>query len=192
MARLPILEYPDPRLRIRAEPVTKFDTELKTLVADMFETMYAAPGIGLAATQVNVHKRILVCDIGVDSKQPYCLINPEIMSAEGKTNAEEGCLSVPEFYDFIDRAAVIRVRAFDPRRQRRSSSTAEGMLAVCIQHEMDHLEGKLFVDYLSELKRERLKKKAAKKAKRAASDTAERAHAQVRARDLNGGGRPLA
>ena len=172
MARLPILEYPDPRLRIRAEPVTKFDTELKTLVADMFETMYAAPGIGLAATQVDVHKRILVCDIGVESKQPLCLINPEILHAEGKTNAEEGCLSVPEFYDFIDRAAAIRVRALDPDGQP-FELDAEGMLAVCIQHEMDHLEGKLFVDYLSELKRERLKKKAVKKAKRAATDTAD-------------------
>ena len=172
MARLPILEYPDPRLRIRAEPVTKFDTELKNLVAAMFDTMYAAPGIGLAATQVNVHKRILVCDIGVDSKQPYCLINPEIISAEGKTNAEEGCLSVPEYYDFIDRAAVIRVRALD-LDGKAFELDADGMLAVCIQHEMDHLEGKLFVDYLSELKRERLKKKAAKKAKRAATDTAE-------------------
>jgi len=172
MARLPILEYPDPRLRNRAEPVTKFDTELKTLVADMFETMYAAPGIGLAATQVDVHKRILVCDIGVESKQPLCLINPEIIRAEGKTNAEEGCLSVPEFYDFIDRAAVIRVRALD-LDGKAFELDADGMLAVCIQHEMDHLEGKLFVDYLSELKRERLKKKAAKKAKRAATDTAE-------------------
>jgi len=172
MARLPILEYPDPRLRNRAEPVTKFDTELKTLVADMFETMYAAPGIGLAATQVDVHKRILVCDVGVESKQPLCLINPEIILAEGKTNAEEGCLSVPEFYDFIDRAAVIRVRALD-LDGKAFELDADGMLAVCIQHEMDHLEGKLFVDYLSELKRERLKKKAAKKAKRAATDTAE-------------------
>jgi peptide deformylase len=166
MARLPVLEYPDPRLRIRAEPVTKFDIELKTLVADLFETMYAAPGIGLAATQVNVHKRILVCDVGVDTRQPYCLINPEIIRAEGKTNAEEGCLSVPEFYDFIDRAASIRVRAYDPDGKV-FELEAEGMLAVCIQHEMDHLEGKLFVDYLSELKRERLKKKAVKKAKRA-------------------------
>ena len=172
MARLPILEYPDPRLRIRAEPVTKFDTELKTLVADLFETMYAAPGIGLAATQVDVHKRILVCDVGVESKQPLCLINPEIVRAEGKTNAEEGCLSVPEFYDFIDRAATIRVRAFDPDGKQ-FELDAEGMLAVCIQHEMDHLEGKLFVDYLSELKRERLKKKAVKKAKRAATETAD-------------------
>ena len=172
MARLPILEYPDPRLRIRAEPVTKFDTELKTLVADMFETMYAAPGIGLAATQVNVHKRILVCDVGVDGNQPYCLINPEIVRAEGKTNAEEGCLSVPEFYDFVDRAATIRVRAFDPDG-REFELDAEGMLAVCIQHEMDHLDGKLFVDYLSELKRERLKKKALKKAKRGPTDAAD-------------------
>lgn len=172
MARLPILEYPDPRLRIRAEPVTKFDTELKTLVADMFETMYEAPGIGLAATQVDVHKRILVCDVGVESKQPLCLINPEIVRADGKTNAEEGCLSVPEFYDFIDRAATIRVRAFDPDGKQ-FELEAEGMLAVCIQHEMDHLEGKLFVDYLSELKRERLKKKAVKKAKRAATETAD-------------------
>jgi peptide deformylase len=172
MARLPVLEYPDPRLRIRAEPVTKFDAELKTLVADLFETMYAAPGIGLAATQVNVHKRLLVCDVGVDSKQPYCLINPEIIRAEGQTNSEEGCLSVPEFYDFVDRAAVIRVRAFD-LDGRPFELDATGMLAVCIQHEMDHLEGKLFVDYLSELKRERLKKKASKKAKRAAEDAAD-------------------
>jgi len=172
MARLPILEYPDPRLRIRAEPVTKFDTELKTFVADLFDTMYSAPGIGLAATQVDVHKRILVCDVGVESKEPYCLINPEIVSAEGKTNAEEGCLSVPEFYDFIDRAAVIRVRAVDPDGKP-FELTADGMLAVCIQHEIDHLEGKLFVDYLSELKRERLKKKASKKAKRAATDPTE-------------------
>jgi len=172
MARLPILEYPDPRLRIRAEPVTKFDSELKKLVADMFETMYSAPGIGLAATQVNVHRRILVCDIGVDSKQPYCLINPEIVRAEGKTNAEEGCLSVPEFYDFIDRAAVIRVRACD-ENGKPFEFEADGMLAVCIQHEMDHLEGKLFVDYLSDLKRERLKKKASKKAKRAAVEPAD-------------------
>ena len=177
MARLQILEYPDPRLRTRAKPVEVFDEALATLVADLFETMYAAPGIGLAATQVNVHKRILVCDIGVDSKQPYCLINPEIIHAEGKTNAEEGCLSVPEFYDFVDRAAIIRVRAFDPEGKP-FELDAEGMLSVCIQHEMDHLEGKLFVDYLSELKRERLKKKAAKKAKRAATDPADARHAK--------------
>jgi peptide deformylase len=172
MARLAILEYPDPRLRIRAEPVTKFDAEVQKLVADMFETMYAAPGIGLAATQVNVHKRILVCDVATEGKQPYCLINPEILHAEGQTNAEEGCLSVPEFYDYIDRAALIRVRAFDPHG-RQFEFQAEGLLAVCVQHEIDHLEGKLFVDYLSELKRERLRKKASKKAKRAQQDGAE-------------------
>jgi peptide deformylase len=170
MARLPILEYPDPRLRIRAEPVTKVDAEIKQFVADLFETMYAAPGIGLAATQVNVHKRILVCDISTDGNEPYCLINPEIVSADGKINAEEGCLSVPEFYDYVDRAAKITVRALD-RDGRPVEIEAEGLLAVCIQHEMDHLEGKLFVDYLSELKRERLKKKALKKAKRAGSDS---------------------
>jgi peptide deformylase len=169
MALLPILEYPDPRLRIRAEPVTKFDAEVRQLVADMFQTMYAAPGIGLAATQVNVHKRIIVCDVATEGRQPCCLINPEIVHAEGETNAEEGCLSVPEFYDYVDRAALIRVRAFDPEG-RQFELTAEGLLAVCIQHEMDHLEGKLFVDYLSELKRERLKKKAAKKAKRGADE----------------------
>jgi peptide deformylase len=169
MARLPILEYPDPRLRIRAEPVTKVDAEIQKLVADMFETMYAAPGIGLAATQVNVHKRILVCDVAVEGKEPYCLINPEIVSLEGKINAEEGCLSVPEYYDYVDRAARIKVRALDQTGQP-FELTAEGMLAVCIQHEIDHLDGKLFVDYLSELKRERLKKKATKKAKRAATE----------------------
>jgi peptide deformylase len=169
MARLPILEYPDPRLRIRADPVTKVDDEIRDLVASLFETMYTAPGIGLAATQVNVHKRVLVCDISPEGKEPYCLINPEIVSAEGQTNAEEGCLSVPEFYDYVDRAAKIRVRALD-RDGKPFELEAEGLLAVCIQHEMDHLEGKLFVDYLSELKRERLKKKASKKAKRSAAD----------------------
>jgi peptide deformylase len=172
MARLPILEYPDPRLRIRAEPVTKVDAEIQQLVADMLETMYSAPGIGLAATQVNVHKRILVCDVATEGRQPYCLINPEIVHAEGKINAEEGCLSVPEFYDFVDRAAIIKVRALD-QQGKQFELDAEGLLAVCVQHEMDHLEGKLFVDYLSELKRERLKKKALKKAKRAPVDAAE-------------------
>ncbi len=169
MARLAILEYPDPRLRIRAEPVTKFDADVQRLVADMLETMYAAPGIGLAATQVNVHKRILVCDVATEGKQPYCFINPEILHSEGHVNAEEGCLSVPEFYDFVDRAAIIKVRAFDEKGAQ-FELDAEGLLAVCVQHEMDHLEGKLFVDYLSELKRERLKKKASKKAKRAQQD----------------------
>jgi peptide deformylase len=171
MARLPILEYPDPRLRIRADPVTKVDADIRRFVEDLFETMYTAPGIGLAATQVNVHKRILVIDVSTDRTEPHCLINPEILSSEGTTSAEEGCLSVPEFYDFVERAAKIRVRALD-RDGKPFELDAEGLLAVCIQHEMDHLEGKLFVDYLSELKRERLKKKATKKAKRAAPEPA--------------------
>jgi peptide deformylase len=169
MARLPILEYPDPRLRMRAEPVTKVNAEIRQLVADMFETMYSAPGIGLAATQVNVHKRILVCDVSSEANEPHCLINPELVLAEGKTSAEEGCLSVPEFYDYVDRAARIKVRALNEKGEA-FELEVEGLLAVCIQHEMDHLEGKLFVDYLSELKRERLKKKASKKARRAAED----------------------
>lgn len=168
MARLAILEYPDPRLRMRAEPVAVVDAEIRRLVDDLLETMYAAPGIGLAATQVNVHKRVLVIDIAAEGKQPYCFINPEIVSAEGTTQAEEGCLSVPEYYDYVDRAARIKVRALD-RSGMPFELEAEGLLAVCIQHEIDHLDGKLFVDYLSELKRERLKKKASKKAKRAPS-----------------------
>lgn len=172
MARLPILEYPDPRLRIRAEPVTEVDTAIRTLVADMLETMYAAPGIGLAATQVNVHKRLLVVDVSPEGNQPYCLINPEILAADGETTAEEGCLSVPDYYDYVDRAARVKVRALDAAGTP-FELEAEGLLAVCIQHEMDHLDGKLFVDYLSELKRERLKRKATKKAKRAATDTDE-------------------
>ena len=172
MARLPILEYPDPRLRIRAEPVTKVDAAIQQLVADLFETMYAAPGIGLAATQVNVHKRVLVLDVAGDGKESRCFINPEIISAEGQASAEEGCLSVPEYYDVVERAARIKVRALD-EKGRQFELDAEGLLAVCIQHEMDHLEGKLFVDYLSELKRERLKKKAKKKAKRAPAEVEE-------------------
>ena len=161
MARLPILEYPDPRLRIRAEPVTKVDADIRRFVEDLFETMYAAPGIGLAATQVNVHKRILVCDVSSDHTEPHCLINPEILSSEGTTNSEEGCLSVPEFYDFIDRAAKIKVRATN-RDGKPFDLEAEGLLAVCIQHEMDHLAGKLFVDYLSPLKRDLVRKKLEK------------------------------
>jgi peptide deformylase len=171
MALLPILEYPDPRLRIRAEPVTKVDAAVRDLIADMLETMYAAPGIGLAATQVDVHRRILVLDVSETRNDPYCLINPEIVAAEGQISSEEGCLSVPEFYEFVDRAEKIRVRALN-RDGDPIEFDAEGMLAVCIQHEIDHLDGKLFVDYLSQLKRQRLKKKFTKKAKR--SDTADR------------------
>jgi len=171
MARLPILEYPDPRLRITAEPVTKVDAEIKQLVADMLETMYAAPGIGLAATQVDVPKRILVVDISESRDEPCCLINPEIVAAEGKALGEEGCLSVPDVYEKVERAERIQVKALD-REGQAIEFEAEDLLAVCIQHEIDHLEGKLFVDYLSELKRQRLKKRFIKKHKRAEPETA--------------------
>jgi len=170
MARLPILEYPDPRLRIRAESVTKVDAEIRTLVADMLETMYEAPGIGLAATQVNVHKRILVVDVSEDRDQPHCLINPELLSTEGETSYEEGCLSVPGVYESVDRAERIKVKALDAEGEP-IQLEVEGLLAICIQHEMDHLDGKLFVDYLSELKRDRLKKKLVKKAKQTSPDS---------------------
>jgi peptide deformylase len=158
MARLTILEYPDPRLRTRAEPVTVFDAALLRLIDDMFETMYAAPGIGLAATQVNVHRRLIVIDISKDASEPQVFINPEILSREGVGKVEEGCLSVPGIFDDIERAAKIRVRAFD-RSGIPGERDLEGMLAVCLQHEMDHLEGRLFVDYLSDLKRERIRRK---------------------------------
>jgi peptide deformylase len=147
------------------------DDEVRRLAADMLETMYAAPGVGLAATQVDVHRRILVVDVSDDRNEPHCLINPEILESEGKISSEEGCLSVPEFYEFVDRAERIKVRALDARGEP-IEIAASGMLAVCIQHEMDHLDGKLFVDYLSELKRQRLKKKFAKKAKRSADELA--------------------
>jgi len=169
MAQLPILEYPDPRLRIRAEPVTKFDAELTQLVADMLETMYQAPGIGLAATQVDVHRRLLVADVSEERNEPICLVNPEILLAEGKVSYEEGCLSVPDVFEAVERAERIKVRAFNEHGEP-FEMDADGLLAICIQHEMDHLEGKLFVDYLSSLKRNRLKKKVLKKAKREAVD----------------------
>jgi peptide deformylase len=161
MARLTILEYPDPRLRTKAAPVTTVDASIKQLVADMFETMYAAPGIGLAATQVDVHQRILVADVSEEKNQPVVLINPEIIAADGREIAEEGCLSVPGYFDQVERAASLRVRALNVDGEP-FEMQAEGLLAVCIQHEMDHLQGKLFVDYLSELKRTRLRKRATK------------------------------
>jgi peptide deformylase len=164
MARLPILEFPDPRLRTRAEPVKEVDDALRRLIDDMFDTMYAAPGIGLAATQVNVHKRLLVIDISETRDEPIALINPEIVAREGVEETEEGCLSVPGVYDKVTRAEKIRVRALD-RNGRQIEFDADGLLAVCIQHEMDHLEGKLFVDYLSELKRTRIRKKLEKERK---------------------------
>jgi peptide deformylase len=164
MARLTILEFPDPRLRTRAQPVEHVDDELRKLIDDMFETMYAAPGIGLAATQVNVHKRVLVIDISETRDQPLALINPEVIQRQGVEETEEGCLSVPGIYDKVTRAERIRVRALN-RDGKSIEMDADGLLAVCIQHEIDHLDGKLFVDYLSELKRTRIRKKLEKERK---------------------------
>lgn len=165
MALLPILKYPDPRLRIRAKSVPEVDQTVASLIADMLETMYDAPGIGLAATQVDVHKRVLVLDISEERNQPCCLINPRILAQHGQIGYEEGCLSVPGIYEEIQRAQRISVEALNEKGVP-VSFEAEGFLAICIQHEMDHLEGKLFVDYLSELKRQRLKKKVAKRSRR--------------------------
>ncbi|MDP6437662.1 MAG: peptide deformylase [Gammaproteobacteria bacterium] len=166
MALLEILEYPDKRLRTIAAPVTDITDDLQRLIDDMFETMYSAPGIGLAATQVDVHQRLLVMDVSEDQDQPLIFINPEILAAEGTLSGDEGCLSVPEVYEEVERAERVRVKALD-RHGKEFELEAEGLLAVCIQHETDHLNGKLFVDYLSELKRQRLKKKASKARKRA-------------------------
>jgi len=171
MAVRTILEFPDPRLRTRAEPVTRFDVALGTLIEDMLETMYAAPGIGLAATQVDVHKRLIVIDISKEHNDPLVLINPEILEREGEANTEEGCLSVPGIFDEVKRAAKIRLRAQD-RNGETFERDYEDILAVCIQHEMDHLEGRLFVDYLSDLKRERIRKKLDKDRKERGSRAA--------------------
>ncbi|RLA36396.1 MAG: peptide deformylase [Gammaproteobacteria bacterium] len=161
MGLLNILHFPDPRLRTRAATVENVDDVVKELVDDMFETMYSAPGIGLAATQVNVHRRIIVIDISETKDQPLCLINPEITARDGIEEMEEGCLSVPGVFEKVSRAERIEVRALD-RDGSPVSMEAHGLLAVCIQHEVDHLEGKLFVDYLSELKRTRLRKRLQK------------------------------
>ena len=165
MAKLTILEFPDPRLRTRAKPVEKVDDGLRALADDMFETMYAAPGIGLAATQVDEHVRLLVTDVSSDRSEPHVLINPVIVEKSGKTVCEEGCLSVPGFYADVERAEQIRVR-FLNRDGEETEMEADGMLAVCVQHEMDHLDGKLFVDYLSEAKRQRLRKRLDKERRR--------------------------
>lgn len=161
MAILTVLHYPDPRLRKVAEPVDHVDDEIRQLVDDMFETMYQAPGIGLAATQVDQHKRIITIDISEDKSQPLCLINPEIVASEGVEKMEEGCLSVPGIYEPVERAEKITVKALN-RDGKSYQMQADGLLSVCIQHEMDHLQGKLFVDYLSELKRKRIRKKLEK------------------------------
>ncbi|NLO78844.1 MAG: peptide deformylase [Xanthomonadaceae bacterium] len=164
MAILDILHFPDPRLRIKAKPVEKVDDELRQLIDDMFETMYAAPGIGLAATQVNVHKRVIVIDVSEEKNQPLVLVNPEILDKRGTEEMQEGCLSVPDYYDTVRRAEWVRVRALD-RDGKPFELETDGLLAVCIQHEIDHLDGKLFVDYLSELKRNRVRKKLEKQAR---------------------------
>jgi peptide deformylase len=171
MALRTILEFPDPRLRTRAEPVTRFDAALGTLIDDMLETMYAAPGIGLAATQVDVHKRLIVIDVSEEHNEPLVLINHEIFAREGEAQTEEGCLSVPGIFDDVKRSAKVRVRAQD-RNGDSFERDYEDVLAVCIQHEMDHLEGRLFVDYLSDLKRERIRKKLDKDRKERASRAA--------------------
>lgn len=161
MTKLKILEFPDPRLRTKATPVEVVDDELRALIADMFEVMYEAPGIGLAATQVDVHKRLFVCDVSADKPEPYVLINPEILETDGTTVTDEGCLSVPGYFEEVERAEHIKVRFLD-RDGEPVEMQAEGLLAVCIQHENDHLDGKLFVDYLSEAKRQRIRKKLVK------------------------------
>lgn len=162
MALLPILEFPDPRLRTIAEPVEQVDDALRSLIDDMFETMYAAPGIGLAATQINVHKQVVVMDISEDQNEPLVFINPQIAVLQDDTLPyDEGCLSVPGFYETVDRPANIRVEALD-RDGKPFTLEPDGLLAVCIQHELDHLNGKLFVDYLSAMKRNRIRKKLEK------------------------------
>ena len=168
MALRTILEFPDPRLRTRARPVTEFGAALGVLIDDLFETMYAAPGIGLAATQIDVHQRVIVVDTSEDHSGRVELVNPEILRREGEESTEEGCLSVPGIFDEVKRAARVRVRAQD-----RSGAVFErdydDILAVVIQHELDHLDGKLFVDYLSDLKRERIRKKLDKERKERAA-----------------------
>ncbi|MBL0283237.1 MAG: peptide deformylase [Zoogloea sp.] len=164
MALLPILRYPDPRLHTRAAPVLKVDDSIRKLVADMAETMYEAPGIGLAATQVNVHQRVVVIDVSEDNSALLALVNPEIISRSGEQVCEEGCLSVPGIYDKVTRAEQVRVRALNQKGET-FELDAEGLLAVCIQHELDHLDGKVFVEYLSKLKQTRIKDKLAKKAR---------------------------
>ena len=161
MAQLNILHFPDPRLRLKAKPIEKVTDEIRQLANDMLETMYDAPGIGLAATQVNQQKRLIVIDVSEDKTSPLFLINPELIETEGEREFEEGCLSVPEAYETVTRADTIRVRALNLKGEP-FEMDADGILATCIQHEIDHLEGKLFVDYLSNLKRQRIKKRLEK------------------------------
>lgn len=161
MALRQILHHPDPRLRTRAQPVTVWDDELGRLIDDMFETMYAAPGIGLAATQINVHRRVVVIDVSSDKMAPQHFVNPVIVSNSGAEEMEEGCLSVPDTFETVQRAESVVVQATD-RHGEPFELEAGGLLAVCIQHEIDHLDGKLFVDYLSQLKQSRIRKRLEK------------------------------
>ena len=162
MAHLEILEFPDSRLRTLAKPVAEVDDRIRQLVDDMFETMYAAPGIGLAATQVNVHEQVIVIDVSEDQNQPLVFINPQItVLDETLFDYEEGCLSIPGFYEAVTRPCHIRVTALD-RDGKEFTLEPEGLLAVCVQHEKDHLLGKLFVDYISNMKRQRIRKKLEK------------------------------
>jgi peptide deformylase len=161
MTRLTILEFPDPRLRTRAVPVGRVDDEVRELIDDLLETMYSAKGVGLAATQVNVHRRVIVADVSAEKNAPLALVNPTIVRRDDVEVSEEGCLSVPGIYEEVSRAKRVAVRALD-RDGNRVELELDGLLAVCVQHELDHLEGKLFVDYLSELKRTRIRKKLEK------------------------------
>lgn len=167
MAILEVLRFPDERLRTVAKPVEAFDDALQTLTQDMLETMYDENGIGLAATQVNEHQRVVVIDVSEERDQPMILVNPEIVAKDGSTVSEEGCLSVPHSYAKVDRAETVTVKAFDAKGNE-FTHDADGLLAICIQHELDHLEGKLFIDYLSPLKRQRIRKKLEKEARLAA------------------------
>ncbi|OGA20456.1 MAG: peptide deformylase [Betaproteobacteria bacterium RIFCSPLOWO2_02_FULL_67_19] len=167
MAILNILRYPDARLHKVALPVTVFDDGLRALVRDMTETMYAAPGVGLAATQVDVHKQVIVVDVSERRDSTVVLVNPEVVDASGVSDIEEGCLSVPGIYETVERAERVRVRAYDPHGKS-FTLEAQGLLAVCIQHEMDHLKGKVFVEYLSPLKQQRIRGKLAKQLRKSA------------------------
>ena len=167
MAVLPVLHFPNERLRIKAKPVAVVDAQIQHIIDDMFETMHAEEGIGLAATQVDIHQRIIVIDVSEARNQPLVLINPELLEKVGDTGIEEGCLSVPESHGFVPRAERVKVKALD-RNGEIFELEADDLLAICIQHEMDHLEGKLFVDYLSPLKRQRIRQKLEKLAKQEA------------------------
>ncbi|ALO40549.1 peptide deformylase [Pseudoalteromonas phenolica] len=167
MAKLEVLRFPDERLRTVAEPVTEVNDEIRQIVKDMLETMYDENGIGLAATQVDIHKRIVVIDVSEEGNEPLVLINPEIIAKDGSTISEEGCLSVPQSYAKVDRAEQVTVKALNENGEEYTYE-ADGLLAICTQHELDHLMGKLFIDYLSPLKRQRIRKKLEKEARLAA------------------------